>query len=200
MANSGAQSKVTPLHANASAAADTLQQKIAARTAVVSVIGLGYVGLPLMLGFAGAGFPVLGLDLDQDKLKNIRAKKTYIKHITDEMVKEILQSRTPEQLPLGTVRFSSPASGEGDVSVNRETIVHFTVPFSLGATLDTTKFHADFAGRKVLSRVEISSDRKKASLFYLEPLPANSRIKVTFDGTKKSDIRFSALYVQDAAK
>lgn len=91
----------------------------------------------------------------------------------DEMVKEILQTRTPEQLLLSTVRFSSPASSEGDVAVTRETIVHVTVPLSLTATLDTSKFYAEFAGRKVLSRVEIASDRRKASLFYIEPLWAN---------------------------
>ena len=106
----------------------------------------------------------------------------------DELIKEVLETRTPETLPLATVRFTSPAAGEGDVSVNRETIVHFTVPLAIHATLDTTQFSAEFAGRKVLSRVEISSDRKKASLFYLEPLPANSRIKVTFDGSGLEDL------------
>jgi hypothetical protein len=106
----------------------------------------------------------------------------------DELIKEVLETRTPENLPLSTVRFTSPAAGEGDVSVNRETIVHFTVPLAINATLDTTKFYAEFAGRKVLSRVEISSDRKKASLFYLEPLPANSRVKVTFDGSGLDDL------------
>lgn len=106
----------------------------------------------------------------------------------DEMVREILQSRTPEQLPLSTVRFTSPAPGEGDVAVTRETIVHFTVPLSLGATLDTTKFYAEFAGQKVLSRVEVSSDRRKATLFFQQPLQANSRYKVTFDGTGTTDL------------
>lgn len=106
----------------------------------------------------------------------------------DELIKEVLETRTPETLPLSTVRFTSPATGEGDVSVNRETIVHFTVPLAINAALDTTKFYAEFAGRKVLSRVEISSDRKKASLFYLEPLPANSRVKVTFDGSALTDL------------
>lgn len=106
----------------------------------------------------------------------------------DELIKEVLETRTPENLPLATARFTSPAAGEGDVSVNRETIVHFTVPLAINATLDTTQFSAEFAGHQVLSRVEISSDRKKASLFYLEPLPANSRVKVTFDGSALTDL------------
>lgn len=106
----------------------------------------------------------------------------------DELVKEILQTRTPETLPLATVRESSPASGEGDVALTRETIMHFSIPLSPGAALDTTKFYASFGGRKILSRVEISSDRKKATLFYLEPLPSNARVNVTLDGTGLTDL------------
>ena len=90
MATTGSAAKVTPLHADAKSTADQLMAKIADRSAVVSVIGLGYVGLPLILGFAGAGFPVLGLDVDPSKIKNLRAGKTYIKHITDQMVGEAL--------------------------------------------------------------------------------------------------------------
>ena len=65
---------------------DTLAAKIARKEAVVAVIGLGYVGLPLILGFADAGFPVLGLDVDPDKITKLRAKQSYIKHITAESV------------------------------------------------------------------------------------------------------------------
>jgi UDP-N-acetyl-D-glucosamine dehydrogenase len=61
-------------------------QKIKNRTATVAVIGLGYVGLPLILGFADADFPVLGLDVDASKIKNIRAGKSYVKHIPSEVV------------------------------------------------------------------------------------------------------------------
>ena len=87
----------------------------------------------------------------------------------DELIKDILQSRNPEQFPLGTVRFTYPASGEGDVALTREP------PLSLGATLDTTQFYAELSGQRPLSRVEISSDRKKATLLYQQPLPAGRR-------------------------
>lgn len=96
MAQTGTAAKITPLHPDAKATADALMLKIQSGTAVVSVIGLGYVGLPLMLGFAGAGFPTLGLDLDQSKLTALRAKKTYIKHITDEMVNAALAKNKHE--------------------------------------------------------------------------------------------------------
>jgi hypothetical protein len=106
----------------------------------------------------------------------------------DELVKEILGTRDPEVLPLATIRTTSPANGESDVAVTRETIVHFTVPLSPSATLDTTKFKAEFGGKKILSRVDISSDRKKATLFYLEPLPSNARVQLTLDGSGLTDL------------
>lgn len=106
----------------------------------------------------------------------------------DEIVKVILQSRAPEQLPLASVRQSSPANGEGEVALTRETIVHFSMPLAPSATLDTHHFYAQFGGRKILSRVDISSDRKKATLFYLEPLLSNARITVTLDGAGLTDL------------
>ncbi len=87
-----------------------------------------------------------------------------------------------------TVRSSASASGERDVATTRDTILHFTVPLSLTATLDTTQFYAEFAGQRPLSRVEISSDRKKATLFYQQPHPANSRLKITFDAPALTDL------------
>jgi len=56
--------------------ADTLLEKIHLRTARVGVIGLGYVGLPLAIEFAQAGFPVLGFDLDAKKVESIQADPT----------------------------------------------------------------------------------------------------------------------------
>jgi hypothetical protein len=104
------------------------------------------------------------------------------------LVSLILESSTPQNLPPTTVREASPATGEGDVAVTRETVLHFTMPLALNTALDTTQFYAEFGGRKILSRVEVSSDKKKATLFYLEPLPSNARIQVSFDSTGVSDL------------
>ena len=49
--------------------------KIADRTAIVAVAGLGYVGLPLAVEFAGAGFTVLGLDVDEDKVRDAQRRR-----------------------------------------------------------------------------------------------------------------------------
>ena len=52
----------------------------------ISVIGLGYVGLPLSLQFARSGVSVLGFDLDQQKVDSINAGETYLKHFPSETI------------------------------------------------------------------------------------------------------------------
>lgn len=84
---------------------------------------------------------------------------------------------TPELTTLTT----SPVSGERTVSVNRETVVRFSQPLAEAAVVPVTQFKAEFGGRSFLSRVEVASDRRSATLFYLEPLPSGARIRVTFN-------------------
>jgi len=54
----------------------------------ISVVGLGYVGLPLSLQFARSGVSVLGFDLDPQKVDSINSGKTYLKHFTSECIAE----------------------------------------------------------------------------------------------------------------
>ncbi len=63
-----------------------LLRKIEDRTAVVGVIGQGYVGLPLALVFSEAGFRVTGFDVDQRKVDAISRGESFIKHIGPERV------------------------------------------------------------------------------------------------------------------
>ena len=72
--------------AAACAAAGTLEQRLRDRTARVAVIGLGYVGLPLVRAAAEAGFFGLGLDIDRRKVEALNAGQSYIRHIPDESV------------------------------------------------------------------------------------------------------------------
>lgn len=58
-----------------------LQQKFAERSAVIGVVGLGYVGLPLLLAYAKAGFHAIGFDIDVVKTDAIARGESYIKHI-----------------------------------------------------------------------------------------------------------------------
>ena len=61
---------------------EALLETIRTRTARVGVIGLGYVGLPLVLLFEEAGFPVLGFDVDTRKTEMLNRGETYIRHIS----------------------------------------------------------------------------------------------------------------------
>lgn len=84
---------------------------------------------------------------------------------------------------LTTIASTSPLPGDNGVSVNRETVINFSAPLAADALVTRDNFFAGFAGRKFLSRVELSSDRRKATLFYLEPIPGSTRISVVFDAT-----------------
>ncbi|POZ61389.1 nucleotide sugar dehydrogenase [Chromobacterium alticapitis] len=63
-----------------------LLNRIADKSAVIGIVGLGYVGLPLMLRFAEVGYKVLGFDIDQSKVDALMAGKSYIEHISAESI------------------------------------------------------------------------------------------------------------------
>ncbi len=56
----------------------SLEEKIQARTATIAVIGLGYVGLPVAVEFARIGFPVVGVDVDREKVEQLKRGQSYI--------------------------------------------------------------------------------------------------------------------------
>lgn len=69
--------------------ADSLQayiDKFKSRDALIGIVGLGYVGLPLMLRYNAIGFRVLGIDIDVEKVDQLNAGKSYIEHIASEHV------------------------------------------------------------------------------------------------------------------
>jgi len=63
---------------------------IEARTAKVGIVGMGYVGLPLMRTFCAAGFNCLGFDIDEAKVSKLNAGKSYIKHIPSSLLQTVL--------------------------------------------------------------------------------------------------------------
>ena len=67
-------------------------EKISNKEAVVGVVGLGYVGLPLILGYVAKGFQCLGFDVDDSKITSLKSGKSYIKHIDGNAVKEAAES------------------------------------------------------------------------------------------------------------
>jgi UDP-N-acetyl-D-glucosamine dehydrogenase len=56
--------------------------KLEKRTAVIGIVGLGYVGLPLMLRYSNVGFKVLGFDIDPEKVGKLNRGQSYIEHIS----------------------------------------------------------------------------------------------------------------------
>ena len=70
---------------------DVLLQKIERRTAQVGIIGLGYVGLPLAVEFARAGFKVIGYDVSKRVVKLLNDGKSHIKDVTSAAVTEMVK-------------------------------------------------------------------------------------------------------------
>jgi UDP-N-acetyl-D-glucosamine dehydrogenase len=68
------------------AAAKKLARKLEDRSAVVGVIGLGYVGLPLALQFEVSGLRVIGFDVDADKIRKLEAGLSYINYLPPEQI------------------------------------------------------------------------------------------------------------------
>src|SRR5215475_1732709 len=101
----------------------SLKQKIESGSAVVGVIGLGYVGLPLLAAFHRAGFPTIGFDIDPAKINALHKGESYLKHLGDSFVKELKQGAKFD----ATQDFSR--LGEADVVIS-------CVPTPLGPHLE----------------------------------------------------------------
>jgi UDP-N-acetyl-D-glucosamine dehydrogenase len=70
-----------------------LDEKIRNKEALIGVIGLGYVGLPLISAFANAGFRTMGFDVDNTKVEKLNAGKSYIKHIDPKFMKGLIDQK-----------------------------------------------------------------------------------------------------------
>ena len=70
----------------------TLLEKIESKQANLGVIGLGYVGLPLAVEFARAGFRVTGIDTNPEKTEILRSGRSYVRDVPDEHVKQAVDS------------------------------------------------------------------------------------------------------------
>jgi UDP-N-acetyl-D-glucosamine dehydrogenase len=100
-----------------------LQKKITDSSAVVGVIGLGYVGLPLLAAFHRAGFPTLGFDVDPSKINALKKGENYLKHLGAEMTQGLHKGAKFD----ATTDFSR--MGEADVLIS-------CVPTPLGKHLE----------------------------------------------------------------
>lgn len=71
----------------------TLKNRIMQKKAAIGVIGLGYVGLPLAVEFGKAGFHVVGVDLDEEKIKEINKGGSYIPDIGNKNIKKLIDEQ-----------------------------------------------------------------------------------------------------------
>jgi len=111
------------LQVEATSTARVLEEKIRTRRARVGIIGLGYVGLPLAVEFAKAGFDVTGIDLSDAKTERVNAGDSYIGDISSSLLGPLVKS--------GKLRATT------DFSVVRELdTVNICVPTPLRKTKD----------------------------------------------------------------
>ena len=139
-----------------------LIERIRRREARCGVIGLGYVGLPLALEFARAGFRVTGIDLDERKIDAIRAGRSYIVDTKDEEIRE--------QVAAGRFRATS------DFSVIRDLdTINICVPTPLRKTKDPDLTYV------VAAVNEIKNHLRRGQLVILE--------STTYPGTTDEVVR-----------
>ena len=72
--------------------------KLRHKEAKVGIVGLGYVGLPLLMQYANAGFNVLGFDIDQFKIEKLLAHETYIQHFSNELIRAAMSDKADATL------------------------------------------------------------------------------------------------------
>lgn len=68
-----------------------LLKKLNDKTALIGIVGLGYVGLPLMLRYIEAGYKVIGFDIDERKVKSLSRGESYIEHIPGPAIKNSVE-------------------------------------------------------------------------------------------------------------
>ena len=103
----------------------SLLEKINRREAVVGIIGLGYVGLPLAVVFAKAGFQVIGIDIDEQKVESINQQQSYIEDVDSQTLRELspaIQATTDfsalQQCDAVSVCVPTPLRKTGDPDVS----------------------------------------------------------------------------------
>ncbi|HEX5242896.1 MAG TPA: nucleotide sugar dehydrogenase [Tepidisphaeraceae bacterium] len=127
----------------------SLLEKIENKTAVVGVIGLGYVGLPLLHAFHRAGFPVIGFDIDPNKINALHRGENYLKHLGGTMVSDMKKAGRFD----ATDNFSR--LGEADAVIS-------AVPTPLGKHLEPDLSYVE------QTAIDIAKTLRKGQLVVLE--------------------------------
>jgi UDP-N-acetyl-D-glucosamine dehydrogenase len=121
-------------------AAQDLLRRIESRSATVGVIGLGYVGLPLAVEFAKAGFATIGFDVDPGRVAKVNGGRSYVGDVSDAEIRPLIAS--------GKLRASEP----GD-DIGRCDAISICVPTPLRKSKDPDISYIVAATRAVSERV-----------------------------------------------
>jgi len=134
-----------------------LEQKLNNKTAVIGIIGLGYVGLPLVLAFSGAGFKALGFDIRQRNVDSVNCGESYIADVADDRLSAIVAKRdirkgeklsldnlwfkrTEEESPVKQSQFWQLIGLEATQDIGEDEIIDFTKVKYEFKRLDTKSF------------------------------------------------------------
>jgi UDP-N-acetyl-D-glucosamine dehydrogenase len=80
-----------------------LRNRIASHTARVGVVGLGYVGLPLAVEFAEAGFSVTGIDIDARKVADLNRGESYIQDVPPALLRRLSNPASCARPPISAL-------------------------------------------------------------------------------------------------
>jgi len=111
-----------------------LINKLQDKTAIIGIIGLGYVGLPLMLRYVEVGYKVLGIDINQEKVDMLNQGISYIEHISTEHIKKAVENGFE-----ATTDFSRVAEADALIICVPTPLNKYREP-DLSFVIDTTDF------------------------------------------------------------
>jgi UDP-N-acetyl-D-glucosamine dehydrogenase len=117
-----------------------LEERIERRDAEIGVVGLGYVGLPLALSFARAGFRVIGVDIDAHRVEQLNAGRSHVGDVSDTELRHELEAG----------RFAATASY---ADLARADCIHVCVPTPLTKTKDPDVSHIVSAVEELRKRL-----------------------------------------------
>ncbi|MCX6029716.1 MAG: nucleotide sugar dehydrogenase [Chloroflexi bacterium] len=133
---------------------DQLLSKIHGHTAVVAVVGLGYVGLPLAVAFAERGFPVVGIDVDARKVNALNRGESYVQDIPSERLAALTKDerRTTEGHQPSAIGHRLVATTDYGVLENCDVAI-ICVPTPLNKTRDPDVRYVIAAGESVAQHI-----------------------------------------------
>lgn len=123
---------------------EQLTTKLSRREARIGVVGLGYVGLPLAVEFAGAGFSVVGIDVQQSKVDQINNGVSYIQDVDGERLKAFVET--------GKIRATTDFSVVSELDV-----IDICVPTPLRKTKDPDMSYIVSACQEIAKHIQAGS-------------------------------------------